>query len=81
MHKRGSKGRGSFVTLLSHYSITNVVASIFSLIKSTILNQIKQSHMFSILIDTTQDISVIEQCSVVLRYVINGEINEKLIVV
>lgn len=81
MHKRGSQGRGSFVTLLSHYSIDNVVTSISSLIKSTISNQIKQSDMFSVLIDTTQDISVMDQCSIVLRYVINGEINEKLVAV
>jgi len=50
MHKRGSQGRGCFVTLLSHYSIDNVVTSISSLIKSTISNQIKQSDMFSVLI-------------------------------
>lgn len=60
MHERGSKGDGSFVTLLSHYSIDNVVTSISSLIKSTISNQIKQSDMFSILIDAAQDILVMD---------------------
>jgi hypothetical protein len=81
MHKRESKRRESFVTLLIHYSIDNVVASISSMIKSTISYQMKQSNIFSILIDTTQDISVIYQCSVILWYVINGEIDEKLIAV
>jgi len=37
--------------------------------------------MFSVLIDTTQDITVMDQCSVVLRCVTNGAINEKLIAV
>lgn len=37
--------------------------------------------MFSVLLDTTQDISVMDQCSIILRYVFNGKINEKLIAV
>lgn len=37
--------------------------------------------MFSVLIDTTQDVTVMDQCSIVLRYVTNGTINEKLIAV
>lgn len=81
MHLKGSKGRGDFITLLSHYSISNVISTISLLIKKTISNQINKVQMFSVLIDTTQDITVMDQCSIVLRYVINGTINEKLIAV
>uniref|UniRef100_A0A6P7FLD5 Uncharacterized protein LOC114330583 n=1 Tax=Diabrotica virgifera virgifera TaxID=50390 RepID=A0A6P7FLD5_DIAVI len=37
--------------------------------------------MFSIEIDSTQDISVTDQCSVVTRYVYNGTIHERLLAV
>lgn len=79
MQLKGSKGRGNFVTLLSHYSISHVISTISSLIKQTISNQISKVQMFSVLIDTTQDITVMDQCSIVLRYVTNETINEKLI--
>lgn len=78
MHLQGSKGRGNFVTLLSHYSINNVISS---LIKQTISDQINKAQIFSVLIDTTQDITVMDQCSIVLRYVTNSTIHEKLIAV
>lgn len=81
MHLQGSKGRGNFVSLLSHYSISNVISTISSIIKQTISSQISKAQMFSVLIDTTQDITVMDQCSIVLRYVNNGTINEKLIAV
>jgi len=77
MHLQGSKGRGNFVSLLSHYSISNVISKISSIIKQTISSQISKAEMFSVLIDTTQDITVMDQCSIVLRYVTNGIINEK----
>ncbi|KAL4127406.1 hypothetical protein QTP88_011577 [Uroleucon formosanum] len=35
--------------------------------------------MFSVLLDTTQDISVIDQCSIFIRYVVDGMIHERLI--
>lgn len=81
MHLQGSKGRGNFVSLLSHYSISNVITTISSIIKQTISSQISKAQMFSVLIDTTQDVTVMDQCSIVLRYVTNGTINEKLIAV
>lgn len=39
------------------------------------------ASMFSVLIDTTQDVSVMDQCSINLHYVFNGKINEKLIAI
>ena len=41
----------------------------------------EKSKFFSILINTTQDISVKDQCSIVLRYVLHDTINEQLIAV
>jgi len=65
MHLQGSKGRGNFVSLLSHYSISNVISTISSIIKQTISSQISKAQMYSVLIDTTQDITVMDQCSII----------------
>jgi len=35
--------------------------------------------MYSVLLDTTQDVSIQDQCSVILRYVNSKGVNEKLI--
>lgn len=78
-HLKGSKGRGNFVTFLSHYSIDIITSTISLIIKQIISEQISIAGMFSVLIDTTQDVSVMDQCSIVIRYVFNGKINEKLI--
>jgi len=37
--------------------------------------------MFSVLTDTSRDITVMDQCSIFIRYVTDGTINEKLIAV
>ncbi|CAI6368942.1 unnamed protein product [Macrosiphum euphorbiae] len=63
-HNRNSKGRGNLVTFLSHYTTDNIINIISNLIKSTISKKIKEANMFSVLLDTTQDISVMDQCSI-----------------
>jgi hypothetical protein len=78
---KGSKGRNNFMTFLSHYSIDNIISTILLIIKQIISEQISTAGMFSVLINTTQDISMMDQCSIILRYVFNGKINEKLIAV
>lgn len=80
-HNRKSKGRGNLVTFLSHYSVDNIITIISNMIKSTITTKVKEANMFSVLLDTTQDISVMDQCSIVLRFVVDGMINERLICV
>jgi hypothetical protein len=67
------------VTFLSHYTIDNIISIISNLIKSTITKKVNEANMFSVLLDTTQDISVIDQCSIVLQFVTDGMINERLI--
>lgn len=48
------------------------------LLKS-IANDVREAGMFSTQLDTTQDISVQDQCSVVVRYVNSKGIQEKLL--
>lgn len=53
---------------------------ISQLIKVTIAEEVRQAGMFSVQIDTTQDISSKDQCSIILRYV-TDVIHERLIAV
>lgn len=75
------KGRGSFLTFLSKNTLQNIITIISLLISNQIASEIKKSNMFSVLIDTTQDITVTDQCSIVIRYVLHDGIHEKLIAV
>lgn len=69
IHQTGAKGRGSLVSLLSPRTINSVIDTIQQLIQETIARDIKNAEMFSLQIDTMQDINSQEQCSVVVRYV------------
>lgn len=56
-----------------------IIDSINVLMKKSIGNYVRESGMFSIQLDTTQDISVQDQCSVVVRYVNSKGVQEKLL--
>lgn len=79
--RKGPKGRGNFVTLFSKTTINYVVEAIGYKIKNIITKEAKESGMYSIQIDTTQDVSCHDQCSIVIRYVLNDTINERLLAV
>ncbi|CAI6373604.1 unnamed protein product [Macrosiphum euphorbiae] len=51
------------------------------LMKKSIVMEVQAAGMFSIQIDTTQDISVQDQCSIIIRYVNMIGVNEKLFAV
>ncbi|CAG9771461.1 unnamed protein product [Ceutorhynchus assimilis] len=64
-----SKGRGNLVTFLSKSTVNNIIAAISSLIMQKIAIEVKNAKIYSIQIDTTQDINVVDQCSIIIRYV------------
>lgn len=76
----GSRGRGSLITLLSKTTINSVIDAIRNLIQQNISADIQKAGMFSVQLDTTQDISTQDQCSVVLRYV-TDVVHERLVAV
>ncbi|KAL6485944.1 hypothetical protein MHYP_G00053360 [Metynnis hypsauchen] len=76
----GTRGRGSLVTLLSKSTVNSVIDMIQNLIKENIATEVLKAGMFSVQLDTTQDITAQDQCSVVLRYV-TDTINERLVAV
>jgi len=81
-HKRGKgKGRGASLTFISKTTVNNVIDSISYFMKKTISDEIRDAVMFSVQLDTTQDISVQDQCSIILRYVNYKGIQEILLAV
>ncbi|XP_022161623.1 uncharacterized protein LOC111027533 [Myzus persicae] len=74
-----SKGKVSKVTFFSKTTVNMVIDSISTLIKKNISSQILEALMFSVQMDTTQDVSVQDQCSLIVRYVNSSGVHEKLL--
>lgn len=80
IRESGSKQGGRSHSLLSKTTVNYVLAAVVSLIRKDIVRRVKEAGVYSIQIDTTQDISVEDQCSIVLRYV-HEQVEESLIAV
>ena len=65
--KEGGGGIGG--ELISKTTINNILDLIHDLIIETIVSEINNATMFSVMLDTTQDIAVDDQCAIVVRYV------------
>lgn len=69
--ERGNKQRtGNFLTFFSKTTVNSIISVMTSMIKEHISKEITEAGMYSIEIDTTQDISTTDQCSVIIRLVI-----------
>lgn len=77
----GTKGRGSLLTFLSKTTINKIILAIAQLISQTVSREVQAAGMFSLQIDTTQDISCKDQCSIIVRYVSSESIFERLLAV
>ena len=75
----GNYGRGSLVTFLSHNMTSRIVRIICDLVQESIVREVKEAGMFSVELDTTQDIMTQVQCSIVLCYVYEGVVHERLL--
>jgi len=71
-----SKNRISFLSNVSQNKLLDIMKEY---VRSIILEEVRQSQIFSIIIDTTTDLSSSEQVVFVLRYVYMGKIKERLI--
>jgi len=77
---KSKKGRGSLITFLSkHFINEKLIIPIGKSIQNCIVNEIKESKKFSIMIDSTQDISVLDQLAICVRYIYNGIVQERLL--
>src|SRR6185437_6491912 len=75
-----SKGRGSLVTFLSKTFVNSLIKVMCLSISRKIVQEVKRARMFSVQVDTTQDVSVLDQLAIVLRYVDDqANVQERLI--
>ncbi|XP_074030798.1 uncharacterized protein [Leptinotarsa decemlineata] len=72
-------GRGSAVTFLSNNTVAKIMICMTKEIKSVVANEIKSAGKYSVLMDTTIDISSNDQCAIVARYVKGHEVCERLL--
>lgn len=72
-------GRGNLVTFLSAPTVTTIIKLIGNEIKNIISREVKKAKIFSVMMDTTMDLSSYDQCSIVLRFVPHNEVSERLL--
>ncbi|CAI6370919.1 unnamed protein product [Macrosiphum euphorbiae] len=72
-----SKGQGSLVTFLSKTTVDKVISGILKAIRNKIKNELGDQN-FSIQMDSTQDVGVMDQASICVRYINDGDIKERL---
>lgn len=68
-HNSGNKTRGRLITLISKTTVNLVIECISGLLKHFIANEVIEAGMFSVELDTTHDVSVKDQCAIVVKYV------------
>ena len=74
-----SKGRGGLVTFLSKTFINKLIKYLAIQIQLDIASEIHQAGIFSIEVDSTQDIAVMDQLALCVRYVHNGHVRVRLL--
>lgn len=73
-----TRGRGDLITFISKTTVNYILQIMKSLIQEKIVADIKEAGIYSIQIDSTQDISVKDQLSIIIRYV-NHQVEERLL--
>jgi len=77
---KSKKGHGSLITFLSkHFINDNIIVPIGQAIQNIIVKDIKECQKFSIMIDSTQDVSVMDQLAICVRYVYGEKVSERLL--
>lgn len=66
------------MTLLSKDIVGKVVHVLSQVIKNSVANEVRKAGMFSVQIDTTQDITSTDQCAIIVRYVTDA-VHERLV--
>ncbi|KAE8737339.1 hypothetical protein FOCC_FOCC017199, partial [Frankliniella occidentalis] len=66
---KGQKGRGSFITFFSKNSINKLIKIIGDEVQGLVLHKVKEAGIFSLQMDSTQDVGVLDQLCFTVRYV------------
>ncbi|KAL4103469.1 hypothetical protein QTP88_018845 [Uroleucon formosanum] len=78
-HDSGSKQGGGHISFLSKTTVNYIIEIISEIKKSSISEEIIKAGIYSVQLDTIQDVSVIDQCSVIIRYVNGTSVKERLV--
>lgn len=74
MKHKDSKGRGSLITFLSESTVNNKLITIVgNAVQAHVVNVLKKCGQFSLMVDSTQDKSVVDQFAICVRYVEDGK--------
>lgn len=72
-------GRGSLITFLSKSFINKLIKTIATTGRNKILKDLHDSITYSIMVDSTQDVAVMDQLTICVRYVVQGKVYERLL--
>lgn len=72
-----TKNKKNRLTFMSHESQNNILNILGNQVRSVIIKDLISANLFAIIIDTTTDISNIEQFSLIVRYVHEGNFKIK----
>ncbi|XP_047141382.1 uncharacterized protein LOC124816296 [Hydra vulgaris] len=78
--KGSSRGRGGLVTMLSKTTVNRILAAISNLMKNCIIKEIGDQK-FSAQMDGSQDTSVIDQETIIIRYALGEDVKKRLFVI
>lgn len=80
IEKQRASRRGNLITLISKTSVNYIVVTTGKLIQANIAESATSIGMFTVHVDTTQDVSSKDQCSIVIRFV-TDKVHDRLIAV
>ena len=73
-----SRGRGGIVTFLSKSTVSKILNLCCEAIRKAVISDVLEAGIYSIQLDSTQDVSVTDQLAIILRYVKTGVVHGHL---
>ncbi|XP_077290366.1 zinc finger MYM-type protein 1-like [Arctopsyche grandis] len=77
--KAGNKGRGGLITYLSKTTVNRLIHIMKTMIQERISHEVFEAKYYSIQVDSTQDNTIIDQFSIIIRYVHKSIVYERLL--
>ncbi|XP_077295474.1 zinc finger MYM-type protein 1-like [Arctopsyche grandis] len=77
--KAGNKGRGGLITYLSKTTVNRLIHIMKTMIQERINHEVFEAKYYSIQVDSTQDNTIIDQFSIIIRYVHKSIVYERLL--
>jgi len=74
-----NRGRGSLIAVMLKSIVDKLIFIIGNSLQNIIFNEIKESSIISVMVNSTQDVAVMDQLAIVVRYIIEGNIFKRLL--